>query len=244
MSTSIRSSFTTALLLSLLLLLQLPVAAPACPTCGCSELCAVNMFSDSLPKTNDTPLLSNSLWGNLILKIAYEHDPELQKLRHINKGVNIGTTGTLAAAAAGTLPQTTTSIVALNPPDGMLENYTPGIIGIALEGATNVALWTRLGLNAGLHKKVKARQFAIRQKVEGILHHLEFSQTNCPEARKELAQIIGEKAATECIDLWRSSHRLASTDRNPDIGIPDGSSYNSNSTNTLRLFAARSLPGN
>jgi hypothetical protein len=170
------------------------------------------MFDDSLPKGKESPLLSNSIWGNIILKMAYERDPELQKLRHKKSATDIGTSSALAAAAAGTLPQTTVSIVTLNPPDGVPDSYIPGTIGLALEGATNLALWTRVGINASLHKKTKARQLAIRQRVESVLQHLEFSGANCPEAQKQLADIIGENAANECIDLWRSSHpHLAST---------------------------------
>ena len=209
MATSIRWR-CAAFLIGLLFMLQFPIGALACATCGCSELCPVTMLDETTHSAARRSLLSNSIWGNIILKMVYERDPELQKLRRMTKGVNIGTAGTLAAAASGTLAQGTVSIVTLNPPDGLPDSYAPGIVGLALEGATNVALWTKLGLNAGVRRKVRARQLAIRQRVESILHHLEFSETNCPDAQKQLAELIGEKAASECIDLWHSSHALAS----------------------------------
>jgi hypothetical protein len=213
-------SLLLSLMSSLLLFVQFAPIATACPTCGCSELCAVTMFDDSLPKDKESSLLSNSIWGNIILKMAYDHDPELQKLRGKKKVGDISANSTLAAAAAGTLPQTTVSIITLNPPDGVADSYIPGTIGLVLESAINVALWTRLGLGAHFHKKIKTRQLAIRQNVEDILHHLEFSDANCPEAQKQLTEIIGENAASECIDLWRSSHkRLASGDDSPSIGL-------------------------
>src|SRR5208282_981478 len=102
----------------------------------------------------------------------------------------------------------------LNPPNGMPDSYAPGTVGVALEAATNIALWAQLGINTGIRKKVRARQQAIREKVEAILQHLEFSETNCPDAQKQLAEIIGEKASGECMDLWRSSHSLASIPAN------------------------------
>ena len=209
MMTSFRS-VCAAFLVSLLISLQCPNAALACATCGCSELCPLTMVDEGTYKTDSHSLLSNSIWGTMILKMAYDRDPELQKLRGLTKGVNVGTAGTLAAAAAGTLPQGTIAIATLNPPDGIPDSYAPGIVGLALIGATNMALWTRFGLNGGLRRKIRARQLAISQRVESILHHLEFSETNCPDAQKELAEIIGERAASECIVLWCSSHAVAS----------------------------------
>jgi hypothetical protein len=198
--------------LSLLLVLQMPLAALACPTCGCSELCPLTMLDE---ETHDTSadkdsLLSNSIWGNLILKIAYNRDPQLQKLSRRMKGVNIATGGAIAAGAVGIVPQSIVSIYTLNPPDGVQDSYAPGSVGVALETVTNVALIARLGLSYGLRKKVRQRQTEIRSKVESILQHLEYSQSNCPDARKQLTELIGEKAADECLSLWQSSHALAS----------------------------------
>jgi len=212
--TTFRSVCVT-FLVSLLISVQCPNAGLACATCGCSELCPLTMVDEGTHNTESQSLLSNSIWGNMILKMAYDRDPELEKLRGLTKGVNVGTASTLAAAAAGTLPQGTVAIATLNPPDGIPDSYAPGIVGLALIGATNIAFWTRFGLNAGLRRKIRARQLVIRQRVESILHHLEVSATNCSEARKELAEIVGEKAASECIDLWTSSHAVASA---PDAG--------------------------
>lgn len=189
---------------------QFALAVIACPTCGCNELCSVTLLDEVAEKPPADSLLSNSIWGNIILKLAYDRDPELAKFKRTTRGVNAGAAATLAAAASGTLPQSVMSIYTLNPPDGVPDSYAPGIVGVVLEGATNLALLAQLGINRGVRNKVKARQRAIRDKVEGILHHLEFSETNCPDARQQLTEIIGDKAAGECMDLWRSSHTLAS----------------------------------
>lgn len=192
--------------------LQFQLAALACATCGCNELCPVVMMDESTSRESPDrkSVLSNSIWGNLILKMAYERDPALQKLRGKSRGVYAGSTSTLAAAAAGTLGQGVVAMATLNPPDGMPDSYVPGIAGVALEGVTGVALLARFGMNAGLRKKIRARQKQIRAQIEVLLQHLEFSQTSCPEAKKELTQYIGEKAAGECVDLWFSSHTVAS----------------------------------
>ncbi len=200
----------TTLCLSLLVSLQFALASIACPTCGCNELCSVTLLDEVGGKPPADSLLSNSIWGNIILKLAYDRDPQLSKFKRTTRGVNAGAAATLAAAASGTLPQSVMSIYTLNPPDGVQDSYAPGIVGVVLEGATNLALLAQLGINRGIRNKVRARQQAIRDKVEAILHHLEFSETNCPDAQKQLSEIIGDKAAAECMDLWRSSHALAS----------------------------------
>jgi hypothetical protein len=167
------------------------------------------MFDETRPERESQSLLSTSIWGNMILKLAYERDPELQKLRGWNKITDVDTATILGGAASGTLGQNIVAIHTLNPPDGLRDSYAPGIAGLALIGMTNIAIISRTGLNFGLRKKIRARQMAIRQRVETILNHLEYSEASCPEAQKELAEIIGDKAAEECIHSWTTSHAVA-----------------------------------
>lgn len=189
----------------------------ACPTCGCNELCPIAMFADETQPPPPDSLLSNSIWGNLILRIAYAQDPELQRLSKHRNRVNLGSAAAIGAAGAGILPQSVVSIYTLNPPDGVEDSYAPGTVGVALEGITNLALVARIGLNYRINKKVRARQAAIRRNIETVLEHLECSATNCPDAQKQLAQYIGDKAAAECIDLWQSSHGVASVPDAPTV---------------------------
>jgi len=199
-------------IVAFLSLLPFPPAALACPTCGCNELCPLTMLDEETHTVSGDKdsILSNSIWGNLILKIAYSRDPELQKLSRKLKGANLTTGGAIATGAIGIVPQSVVSIYTLNPPDGVQDSYAPGTIGVALETVTNVALWARLGLTSGLRKKIRQRQTAVAQEVEAILQHLEYSQSNCPDVKKQLIELIGEKAADECLSLWKSSHALAS----------------------------------
>jgi hypothetical protein len=197
-------------LASLFLLIGQPLAALACSTCGCSELCPIAMMKDEEEYKNGASL-SESLWGNIILKMAYQKDPQLQKLSKHVKGVNALTTSTIAGTVGGTLGQNIVSVATLNPPDGQMDSYLPGSIGLGLSGIVNVVFDGNILINWRLKNKIKARQLIVRQNVETILNHLEYSKTDCMEAQTQLTDIIGKRAASDCLQLWRSSHASAYT---------------------------------
>lgn len=196
-----------ALCVAFLLFLQAPLPASACATCGCSEVCALNLFGDSVDSSKTNTLLSNSIWGRLILGIAYNRDPELRKLGRANRFVSSTNSALLAGAGAVTLPQGIASVYTL--PDRP-DSYAPGNIGLVVEGITNFAIWGRMLINAPLRRKIRSRQAIVRVRVENILYHLQHSEWSCPEAEKELAELIGPKAAEECVNLWQTSHGVAS----------------------------------
>jgi hypothetical protein len=125
------------------------------------------------------------------------------------------------------MAQNLVSMCALNPPEGIEDSYVPGAIGLGLDGATNIAFGARMFLNYRSRKKIQARKMVIREQVEAILHHLEYSQTNCPQSQTELTQIIGERAARDCIQLWQSSHVTAALLPNDAVPAPAGESIQS-----------------
>jgi hypothetical protein len=183
----------------------------ACATCGCSELCPISV-ADDLSNNQGASSLTDSIWGNMILKMAYDRDPELQKFRKRLKLGNNVTSGALMGIAGGTLAQTVTSTATLNPPEGMTDSYAPGIIGLTLDVCANVIFSARAGINYGSKKAMRARQRVVKRRVESILDHLEKSQTECAQAQSDLTKIIGERAARDCIQLWQSSHELAESE--------------------------------
>lgn len=197
---------TAGKLLTLLMccLLLLPLAASACPTCGCSEICPVAMMDDGGAQSRD--LLSDSIWGNMILKMAYSHDEELQRLLRKQRHISSGSYVALGAISGATLGQNISSIALLNPPDGVPDSYAPGIVGLVLDGAVNTVIGGNILLRHVQQKRIKARRREIRSQVAAILEHMEFSASNCPDAQKDLAQLIGERGAQECLQLWQSSH--------------------------------------
>jgi hypothetical protein len=211
-------SLFLSLFLSFFLLVWQPLSALACSTCGCSELCPIAMMKDS-EESKSAASLSDSLWGNIILKMAYQKDPEIQKLSKHVKGVNALTGGTIAGAVGGTLAQNIVSAATLNPPDGQQDSYLPGSLGLGLSGLINIAFDGGMLINWRLKKKMKARQLVVRQNVETILNHLEYSETACPQAQAELSKIIGNRAAGDCIQLWRSSHATAYAAREKNLSV-------------------------
>ncbi|MBS1993500.1 MAG: hypothetical protein JSS83_23455 [Cyanobacteria bacterium SZAS LIN-3] len=192
------------------LLLTAQIAAYACATCGCSEVCPLTaMDSEGGPKST---LLSESIWGNIILKMAYARDPEILRLNSKLKKFNLGYSTSLAGIAAGTMGQSIVSMATLNPPEGVIDSYAPGSVGLGLGSGLLVILAGGPIITHHYNKKLKARQTEIKQKVETILQRLEYSRENIPvDAEKELAEIVGERGARECVQLWQSSHQLAVT---------------------------------
>jgi hypothetical protein len=196
-------------LLFLVLILWHPLATIACSTCGCSELCPLVMIEEGDRVRGSKGALSDSIWGNMILKMAYLRDPEIQRLMRHRGGVNSLTNAAFAGVIGGTVAQNIISLSVLNPPAGQSDSYLPGSLGLGLSGVVNIGLGAQNLLNWRLTHKIRERQGAVRLKVEGILQHLEYSESSCPEAQKDLAEIIGPRAARDCIKLWQSSHALA-----------------------------------
>jgi len=184
----------------------------ACAVCGCNELCPVAIGEATISKKKDPSLLTDSLWGNLILEMAYQRDNELKKLAKKLNIVNMGTMGAFMGVTAGTLAQGISALYVINPPAGKPDSSAPLYVGTALSGATLLTFATRLYFGNRYHKKIRAKQLAIKDQVEEILHHLEYSAAKCPEAKEKLTALIGERACGEFMQLWQSSHQqLAST---------------------------------
>jgi len=198
-----------AFLVLLSLLVINPLAALSCATCGCSELCPLVMMQETVnsPKHG---ILTESIWGNIILKMAFQRDPQLQKLRKHTRTVGAVTGTAIAGAVGGTFAQNIVSLGTLNPPPPQSDSYLPGSLGLGMSGLVNVAFDGGLLLNWRLGHKIRARQEVIQAQVETLLQHLEFSEANCPEAKHDLTTLIGERAAQDCMKLWHSSHMVAS----------------------------------
>lgn len=197
----------------------------ACASCGCSEVCPLTLVD---PSQNSSSLLTESIWGNIILKMAYRRDPELQRMAKKLNLNNNASTAAFVGIAGGTLGQNVASMYSLNPPDGHEDSYGPGCVGLALDAVTNITFGARTVVGHHYRKMMKARQLEVRQRVERLVEHLEYSKTDCSEAQAELATLIGERASKECLQLWHSSH-LASS---PAVETPQpvgDSNFDSNS---------------
>lgn len=185
------------------------IASTVCATCGATELNAVSLLDATSSKHKNVSLLTDSLWGNLILEMAYQRDPELQKIAKKLNLVNIGTMTSIAGIAGGTLAQGISALYVLNPPDGKLDSYAPLNVGVVLSSATLLTFAARVYFNHRLEKRVMARQVELKNHVESLLHHLEQCNGKCSDAKNQLTDLIGERACREWVQLWQSSHQLA-----------------------------------
>jgi hypothetical protein len=211
------SNISAIIILVSLLTAQIP--AFACASCGCSEVCPLTAMDANSPQQNAS-LLSNSIWGNIILKMAYARDPQVLALAKKIKRTGLGSASALAGVAAGTISQGIVAMAVLNPPEGIQDSYAPGSLGLGLEAAVLMIFAGGPLISHRYKQKLKARQIEIRQNVERILQHLEYSKTDCSAAQKELADLVGDRGAQECVQLWQSSHRLAMTEP-PKISAVD-----------------------
>jgi len=169
-------------------------------------------------KQKNEPLLTDSLWGNLILDMAYQRDPEIKKVVKRLNLVNLGTMATITGVAGGTLAQGIIALSVINPPPGLHDSYQPLAIGTGLSGLTLVAFVGRTVLNHCLFKKMRNRQLVIKHQVEAILTQFESSHGESAEAQTELTKLIGERATNEWMQLWRSANVLASV-KQPNISL-------------------------
>jgi len=186
---------------------ELLLASNACASCG-AQLLPLAVAGVGKAGKNKS-FLTDSLWGNLILELAYDRDPELSKLAKRARLMNFGTAASVFGIAGGTLAQGISALYVLNPPDGVKDSYAPLNVGVALSGATMLVMAARLLAGHQLAKHIGQRQIQIRDRVQAILAHLESSQGHCASARTQLQDLIGERACNEWIQLWQSSHQLA-----------------------------------
>jgi hypothetical protein len=187
------------------------IAQANCATCGAELVPAVLLATGGKEQRNQS-LLTDSLWGNLILELAYDRDPELSKLSKSVRLMNFGTTTSVFGIAGGTLAQGISALYVLNPPAGKPDSYAPLNLGVALSSVTMLVLASRVYLGHKLAKHILQQQLQIKDRVQTALAHLEHSDGQCGDARSQLKDLIGQRACNEWIQLWQSSHKLASKD--------------------------------
>ena len=82
-----------------------PLIAQSAVGSEVGELAVASAGTTTGKKTKDELPITDSLWGNLILDMAYQRDPELRKLYKRFGLVNIGTMAAIAGIAGGTFAQ-------------------------------------------------------------------------------------------------------------------------------------------
>ncbi len=75
------------------------IASAGCSICG-ANLDAIALTAVTGKNNKNESALTDSLWGNLILEMAYQRDTDLQKLAKKMNIVSLGTLGAIGAISA------------------------------------------------------------------------------------------------------------------------------------------------
>ncbi len=161
-------------------------------------------------------LITDSLWGNLILDMAYQRDPQIRKIYKRFGLVNMGTMAAVAGIAGGTLAQGVIALATLNPQQGN-DTYLPGAIGVGMSGLTICTFVGRAAINHHLANCLRKRQLEIKHEVEAVLAQIEKDNGQSGDSKDHLVALIGDRAANEWLQLWTASNAVASLKQFPHI---------------------------
>ncbi len=162
---------------------------------------------------------SDSLWGHMLLDMAYHRDPELQAIAK-RVGIVNGITNLSIMGIAGLgLAQSIYSFNMEHPHTAHVEddhvhlpheNKTPLTLGL-ISGATTVGtLAFRSAFSKMLTRKYTTRQARVKADVESVLNRLEDGVAT-QDVQHELTRLVGERAAGEFLMLWRAVHPTITT---------------------------------
>lgn len=195
-----------SLLLSLSLLSPVAMAAQlkATPQIACElEGNAVStsvMVTSSHAHSHDT--VTKSLWGNLLLNMAYQQDEQLQNWMKILHRVDTFTLSSVTAISGLSLAQ---SIHGFNTRTVEPHPKSPGVLAIISAGSSVGSLAVRIGMNHHYGKRIAKRQTAIKGQVQGILGQL---KDGAPfvNVQPALITLVGEEATQEFLEIWQATH--------------------------------------
>jgi hypothetical protein len=170
--------------------------------------------------------LSDSLWGNLLLSMAYQRDPEIRSIMRRLNGVNALTMLSVAGVSGLGLAQSIVSYREIKPltvdvtpphhPGGSdhvhfpQADRTPSILGIVGSGVTIGTLGIRTVANKYYARRLQKRQRVIQQAMEDILASLESKPVDA-QVEQQLITYVGPRAAREFLQLWKTVHPVSGT---------------------------------
>jgi hypothetical protein len=157
-------------------------------------------------KNRGPAVISDSLWGNLMLEIAFNRDPVLEKYGVMVKLMNFAVMSAVYGVSGGTLLQTCYAVPAINQPAPHQDSSVPGIVGIVNSSVAVVSGASRLVIGYELSSHIRKRQMQIRDQLEAILAKLEDSHCEDATSLAQLKDLIGERASGEWVQIWRNVH--------------------------------------
>lgn len=162
--------------------------------------------ASQLKKHLGPAVISDSLWGNLMLEIAINRDPVLDKYGVMVKLMNIGVMTGLYAVAMGTVYQTIYATASMNPPAPHLDSTAPGIAGIVFSGVAVITGASKFIIGHELSSHIQKREIWIRDTLDSATTKLAASHCEDAAALQQLKDLIGERASGEWVQIWRATH--------------------------------------
>jgi hypothetical protein len=181
---------------------------------GASAAGAASTMKMGISKT----AMSSSLWGNMLLSMAYQLDPEIQriatKIGRVNALSMLSITGISGLGLAQSIyayRQIEPKTYDVSEHDGghghvhiPEESRTISTMGIIGSGAT-LATLAHTVMSKHYARKLTQRQLAIKDRVEQALFELKAGQ-GIEHAHQELIALVGEVATEEFMGLWQATH--------------------------------------
>lgn len=167
---------------------------------------------------------SDSLWGNMLLNMAFARDEELQHFGRRLGQINALTMMTVMGVSGLGLAQNiyahnhtsepvTVDVTPAHHPGGEDHVHIPGekpnkiptTMGIIGSGVTLGALGVRAVAGKAYTTKIVNRQTKIRDHVDSILDRLEQGVPG-EAVQGELVSLVGQRASSEFLLLWKAVH--------------------------------------
>lgn len=146
---------------------------------------------------------SDSLWGNLLLSMAYQRDEEIKQIsKHLGQ-IDLLTLTSVASVSGLGLAGGLRTLNCLNKSD--TDPISPTILGIISSGATLGTVGVRTILTYRYRKKLRTRQVAIKNEIEQLLYAME-QERYTHSMHEQLKALVGERATREFEQIWVTSH--------------------------------------
>lgn len=167
---------------------------------------------------------SDSMWGNILLNMAFARDEELQRLSKRLGQINSVTMLSLVGVSGLSLAQgiygfnhqaepQSIDVIPAHHPGGHdhvhipaeKTDRVPSTLSIVGSGVTIGMLGLRAMFGKAYTIKIVNRQVAIRDSVDSILDRLDQGIATS-SVQSELVKLVGERASSEFLMLWRVVH--------------------------------------
>ncbi len=182
-----------------------PLLIAHCGMEGC-PMSQAQLLNSTKTSAGESSAMTDSLWGNLILSMAFQRDPEIQAISRKLGHVNTLTLASVAAISGLGLAQGITTLHTLN--DDPHKKY-PVILGLVGAGASVFSIGATIILSHRYQKELNDRELVIKNQVMTIINDFEGGEPTALD-KTALKGLIGERATNEFMGIWQADHPRSS----------------------------------